>query len=264
MDQRAIDEAIQTYYGSQFDESVRLTTRSAQGALERLRVQEIVTERIAPGSRIIDIGGGTGIHAAPLATAGHRVTLVDPVESHVSQAARHGTFTALVGDARRLDVDDDAFDVALLFGPLYHLSSPEDRLSCLAEAVRVVVPGGLVLAAVIPRLLRHAAVTLAQPLPHPYPAEWVELLERGTPDPGSRFPAGHFHTAASIATELLDAGLEDVELCAIEGVAGIVLEQLPDDDPEVLEAALVLARRTGHLRGTLDLTNHLMAIGRVP
>ncbi|WP_248581751.1 hypothetical protein [Nocardioides sp. InS609-2] len=34
MEQGTIDEAIQAYYGSQFDESARLTSRSAQGALE--------------------------------------------------------------------------------------------------------------------------------------------------------------------------------------------------------------------------------------
>jgi SAM-dependent methyltransferase len=263
MDQAAIDEAIQTYYGNQFDESARLTSRSAQGPLEFIRAQEIITDRIDPRSRILDIGGATGIHAAPLADAGHQVTLIDPIEVQVIAAERHGTFTAQVGDARRLDFEDDTFDAALLFGPLYHLHSPEDRRTCLQEATRVVTAGGLIFAVVIPRFFRHAVVTLVEDIPHPYPREWIDLLEHGTPTPGGRFPAGHFHTAEELETEFLEVGLRDVELCAIEGVAGLALEQIHGDDPELLSAALILARKTGHLPGIRDITNHLMAIGRV-
>ncbi|WP_426244609.1 class I SAM-dependent methyltransferase [Nocardioides sp. LHG3406-4] len=262
MDQARIDAAIQVYYARQFDESARLTSRSAQGALELIRVQEMIADRVGPRSRILDIGGASGVHAARLAEAGHEVTLIDPVEAQVVQARRHGTFTAQVGDARRLRFEGDSFDAALLFGPLYHLHSPEERRTCLEEAARVVVAGGLVFVAAIPRFIRHAMVTLAEDIPHPYPKEWVDLLEHGTPT-GGRFPAGHFHTAEELESELLEAGLHDVELCAIEGVAGLALEQVRDDDPELLAAALTLARKTGHLPGIRDITNHLMAIGRV-
>ncbi len=264
MEQGTIDEAIQAYYGSQFDESARLTSRSAQGALEFIRAQEIITDRIAPHSRILDIGGATGVHAAALADAGHHVTLIDPVGTQVIRAERHGTFTAQVGDARQLEFEADTFDAALLFGPLYHLHSQEERRACLREAVRVVNPDGLIFAAVIPRFIRHAVVTLAEDIPHPYPKEWIALLEHGTPTPGGRFPAGHFHTAEELEADLLDVGLRDVELCAIEGVAGLALEHIRGEDPELLSAALTLARKTGHLPGIRDMSNHLMAIGRVP
>ena len=263
MDQAGIDAAIQDYYTSQFDEAVRLTTRSAQGPLEYLRVQELISDRIAPRSRIVDVGGATGVHAAPLAAAGHEVTLIDPVHAQVDAARRHGTFTALVGDARQLELLTDAFDAALLFGPLYHLSSREDRLACLREAARVVRPGGLLFCAAIPRLCRHASVTLGEPTPHPYPQFLVDLLEFGTPAPGGRFPGGHFHTSEELERELVVAGLLEVEVHAIEGPGGLALEQVPISDAELLAAALTLARATGHLPGVRDLSNHIMAIGGV-
>lgn len=31
-----------------------------------------------PGSRVLDIGGATGLHALPVATDGHDVPLLDP------------------------------------------------------------------------------------------------------------------------------------------------------------------------------------------
>lgn len=264
MDQAAIDAAIQTYYGGQFDEGSRLTTRSAQGPLEFLRTQELVTERIAVGSRVLDVGGGTGIHAAALAASGHDVVLIDPVAGQVDQALRHGTFSAQVGDARQLDFADESFDAVLLFGPLYHLRSKVDRLRCLMEAARVVVPGGLVFAAAIPRFIRHAVITLHLDDADSYPTALVGLLQDGTPPPGGRFPGGHFHTSGELGSELAEAGLVDVELHAVEGVAGIALEEVSGDDPELLEAALVLARKTGQIPGIRDFSNHVMAIGTVP
>jgi SAM-dependent methyltransferase len=206
VEQEEIDAEIQHYYSSVFDEDARLTTRSAQSALEFVRVQELVRDRIAPGSRVLDIGGATGVHAAPLAAAGPEVTLIDPVEAQVAAALRHETFHAEVGDARRLRFADDSFDVALLFGPLYHLQSREDRLAALGEAVRA-----------------------------------------GRPVAGGRFPSGHFHTAEELETELL----------------GLALEQSSDGDEELLQAALTIARRTGHLAGIRDMSNHLMGVGRV-
>lgn len=263
MDQGQLDSAIQDYYASQFNESARLTTRSTQGRLEFIRVQELIAERIAPASHIVDVGGATGVHAAPLAELGHRVTLIDPVESQVLAARESGTFEAVVGDARRLDLPTDAFDVALLFGPLYHLGSAEDRQLCLREAARVVRPGGLVFCSAIPRLVRHAALAIGGTVPRPYPTSWVELLAHGTPVAAGRFPGGHFHTSEELEQELAAAGLGQIELHAIEGVGGLVLGECVLDDSEALDAALTLARRTGHLKVAWDLSNHLMAIGRV-
>lgn len=263
MDQATTDAAIQRYYTHQFDEDARLTTRSAQSAVEFIRVQEIVSGYVGAGSHIIDIGGATGIHAAALASAGHRVVLVDPVESQVDQARRHGTFTAQVGDARHLEFGDNTFDAALLFGPLYHLRSRSDRDAALCEASRVVRHGGQVFVAAIPRLTRHALLTAGQPDLSPYPRELVALLEHGTPTPDGRFPAGHFHTAAGLEREMVAAGLVDVEVHAIEGAVGLALEHLPAGDPELLGAALTIARRTGHLRQVCDISNHVIGIGHV-
>lgn len=263
MNQVHIDTAIQQYYSRAFDEADRLVERSAQGALEFIRTQELVTERIATASRIIDIGGATGVHAAHLADQGHSVVLIDPVQAQVDQAQAHGTFEASVGAARHLDFDDASFDVALLLGPLYHLHHVADRLLCLREASRVVRSGGWVFAAAIPRFGRLADISLGQDVPRPYPQEWVDLLESGVPGSSGRFPAGHFHTGEELAQELTDAGLLDVEVQAIEGPAGLALEQISGTDPDLVEAALAIVRRTGSLPGVRDMTNHMMGMARV-
>src|SRR5205814_7356240 len=56
-----------------------------------------------------------------------------------------------VGDARALEFTDKNVDVVLLLGPLYHLTEQADRARALAEAKRVLKPGGWLFAAVISR-----------------------------------------------------------------------------------------------------------------
>lgn len=264
MDQADLDARIQTYYAHGFAEAERLTVRSAQGRLERERTLELVGARLPAGSRVVDVGGATGVHAAALAALGHQVVLVDPVPEQVAAAARHGTFEAVVGDARDLRLDDDSFDAALVLGPLYHLASREDRLRALSESSRVVRRGGWVFAAAIPRVVRHAAMALGAEVAHPYPADWVALLEHGTAPAWGRFPGAHFHTCEELEGELVEAGLVDVEVGAVEGPDGLAFEHLAEVDEAMHAAALRLVRTVGHLPGVRDLSNHVMGIGRVP
>ena len=46
------------------------------------------------------------------------------------------------GNALCLKEKDNSFDIALLFGPVYHLFSHEDKLKAINEAKRVVKTGG--------------------------------------------------------------------------------------------------------------------------
>ncbi|MEV0672024.1 class I SAM-dependent methyltransferase [Mycobacterium sp. NPDC050441] len=265
MDQPDLDLRIQEYYTSRFTESERLRTRSAQGRLEFERVQELIGARIEPRSRILDVGGATGVHAAALAEQGHEVVLIDPVPDHVAAARRCGTFVADIGDARELAFPDDTFDVVLVFGPLYHIASQHMRIRCIREARRVTRSGGWLFAAVITRFACHAVNTLGREelTGTPYPAELIALLERGDAPASVRFPGGHFHTSEELLQEMATAGLPDAEAHAIEGANGFALEELPDVDEEIHQAALSLVRLSGHLPGIRDMTNHLMGIARI-
>ncbi len=76
-----------------------------------------------------------------------------PAGLHVEQARRASDeqpaaplASATVGDARRLDRPDASVDAALLLGPLYHLTERGDRVAALAEARRVLRPGGVLAA----------------------------------------------------------------------------------------------------------------------
>jgi SAM-dependent methyltransferase len=109
---------IAAYY-QRGEEDQRL--RSGAGRLEYWRTQDVLRRLVPTSSRVLDVGGGSGVHAEWLAEEGHHVELIDPVPLHVAQAERIAGVTARLGDALDLPFPDDTFDVVLLMGPLYHL-----------------------------------------------------------------------------------------------------------------------------------------------
>src|SRR4051812_33436842 len=148
-------DALVEFYASDSHEAGRLVRPNSR--LEFLRTQELLRARLPqPPAHVLDVGGGTGVHAAWLTADGYRVTLIDVVPDHVRRALERCTqpsqfFTAQVGDARVLDFPDGSADACLLLGPLYHLQDRGDRMKALAEARRVVRSGGIVCAAAISR-----------------------------------------------------------------------------------------------------------------
>ena len=260
--QAALDEKIQHYYAGGA-EAARLTTRSVGGQIEGERIRAELAALPVP-SRILDVGGGTGVHAAWLAERGHEVTILDPVPEQVEIAAREGTFNAKRGDARALGQDDASFDTVLMFGPLYHLSSPADRLTALTEAHRVLRPGGLLLVSAISRvnnfldgILGHGGTDTTD--------EEVAVLRGGDwTNPGEGFPGGHFHTAAELREELASAGFPDARVRGLE-MPSIAVELYPADDELRALCTAVLERMDAldpdGRRAALiaDLTPHLLA-----
>ena len=77
--------------------------------------------------------------------------LLEMVQQARQQAGEPPGFEATVGDARDLAEPDESADAVLLLGPLYHLPARDDRMKALAEAHRVLRPGGFLAAAAISR-----------------------------------------------------------------------------------------------------------------
>ena len=141
-----VDRRVLARYES-YDEDARLW-RPGLGDLVRLRTWEILDRFVPAGGRVLDVGGGPGTHAAHLAARGDAVTLIDPVPRHVAQARARAVdrgaapFAVCLGDATRLPMPSGSVDTVVLMGPLYHLAERADRLVALAEARRVLRPGG--------------------------------------------------------------------------------------------------------------------------
>jgi ubiquinone/menaquinone biosynthesis C-methylase UbiE len=137
----AMEEIISFYTENPDDD--RLS--QGLGALEFARTKDILLRHLGGGRQtVLDVGGGTGVYAEWLSELGHETHVVDITP-------RPGIRSAEVGDARHLRWPDGSVDVLLLLGPLYHLVDTEDRARALAEAHRVLRPGGIAFVAAICR-----------------------------------------------------------------------------------------------------------------
>ena len=99
--------------------------------------------------KILDIGAGTGRYSVALSNEGYDVTAVELVKYNLGILKSKGSnVKAMQGNALNLKkLEDDTFDVTLLFGPMYHLFGQEDKKKALSEAKRVTKPGGVILVA---------------------------------------------------------------------------------------------------------------------
>ena len=92
----------------------------------------------APGRRLADIGGGTGNYAEALRDDGWDPVVIDREPAMLARAAAKGLET-VEADAQRLPLPDAGFDAVMLVSMLHHV---EDPAAALAEAQRVLRPGG--------------------------------------------------------------------------------------------------------------------------
>ncbi|MEV0677407.1 class I SAM-dependent methyltransferase [Actinosynnema sp. NPDC050436] len=250
------------HYTAEFDEDDRLH-RTPHGRLELLRTQELVRRHLTAPARVLDVGGGTGVHARWLASDGHAVHLVDVVPAHVDSASRLPGVTAAVGDARDLPVADGSADVVMLMGPLYHLVSAEDRARALAEARRALRPGGVLVAAAISRYLSVLETGSSGTLTPELVGRVGEVLATGRYDGHVGFTETHWHTAAGLRDELTAAGFRDVVVHGVEGPAWPALDVLgTDGSADRLDAALRCARLVETDPLLINASAHFLAFAR--
>ncbi|MGH9049281.1 MAG: class I SAM-dependent methyltransferase [Acidimicrobiia bacterium] len=257
-----LDPDVVAYYDAGNEER-RLTTI---GRLEFVRTQELLTRFLpSPPARVVDVGGGAGIHALPLVERGYELHLVDPMPLHVERARAAGVRNATIGDARRLELDDAWADAALLLGPLYHLTRRDDRIAALREAYRVVRAGGVLCAAVISRFASTLDGLVRGFLDE---AGFEEIVERDVAEgvhlnPTRRegwFTTAYFHHPGEVGDELAAAGWEVTSVVAVEGPAAL-LRDVDDrlDDHERRERLLRATRRIEADPSMLGATGHLLA-----
>ena len=135
-----------------YDEDSRLSMK--HGAVEFLTTMRYIEAYITPGSRVLEIGAGTGRYSHALARQGYQVDAVELVPHNIEVFRKHTRpeehVTITQGNALDLSAfPDNQYDITLLLGPLYHLYNQEDKRQALGEAIRVTKQGGVIIAAYV-------------------------------------------------------------------------------------------------------------------
>ena len=150
---------LEQYY-NKFNEEKRLNSRHGQMEYRVTmkyihkyldRLMEEFEYASKSDLQILDIGAGTGRYSVPLCEEGYRVTAVELVKYNLGiLKQKKSNVNAMQGNALHLKkLMSDTFDITLLFGPMYHLLTREEKIKALSEAKRVTKPGGIILVAYV-------------------------------------------------------------------------------------------------------------------
>lgn len=221
-------DAVAAYYES-FDEWGRLDT--PEGRLEFERTMALISPLVPVPSRILDLGGGPGRYTIALAGLGHACQLVDLSPRLVREARERVAAAGLSeraadpmeGTATDLShFSDDSFDAVLALGPFYHLVREPDRRMAMRECARVLRPGGILIAAFIPRLsgaadlIGRAAQSTGQVRAKTYRKALSEGVFENASDVG--FQGGFYMEPSDAVTLAQAAGMADVRIVSIRSL----------------------------------------------
>jgi S-adenosylmethionine-dependent methyltransferase len=190
---------------------------------------------------VVDVGGGTGGFAVPLAQAGHRVTVIDAspdalaaLVRRASEAGVRDLVTAAQGDADALAdlVEPRSADLVLCHSLLEVVDDPTAVVKSLAALLR---PAGA--ASVL--VANRAAAVLARAITGHLSGAMALLDDPHGGDPPGARPRDSLRRRYDVATAvslLESAGLAVEEIHGVRVVADLVPGTVADADPQALLA----------------------------
>lgn len=140
------EENLIKYY-NKFNEDKRLSRR--HGQVEYITAMKYIHKYLSKmnNPKILDIGAGTGKYSIALSNEGYDVTAIELVKHNLmTLKSKNSNIKAFQGNAINLKkFEDKTFDMILLFGPMYHLISDDEKLMALFEAKRILKDDGIIL-----------------------------------------------------------------------------------------------------------------------
>ncbi|NUO91186.1 MAG: class I SAM-dependent methyltransferase [Dermatophilaceae bacterium] len=197
------------------------------------RIADECGERLGRPLEVLDLGGGTGGVAVPLAEAGHRVTVVDPSPDALASLARRAREAGIEGRVTGVQGDGDSLygilagrhvDLVCCHGTLEFVDDPAATLRAIAQALG---QDGVLSLLVSGRL----AVVFAKAIAGEFTQARAALV-----DPSGRWgstdPLPRRFDVEQLETLLADAGFTDVVVRGTNILGHLVPASLIDSEAD--------------------------------
>ena len=263
------EDVVRHYYNENAEhEWARLETDRVEFAITMRALEEYLPP--AP-RRALDIGGGPGRYSIELARRGYAVTLADFSASELAiartRADEAGVELQIAEcDARDLSqFSDKSFDAVLMMGPLYHLLDAADRAKAIAEAMRVLVPGGRYFAAYITRtaVLRFWAKYDPMRVASDR-ARYHDHLHTGEVRDNFGFTDVYLAHPTEITPAMEAAGFTTLDLIGCEGVISMIRENVNELTGDAWDTWIDLNYTLAKDPSNHGTSEHLLYVGAKP
>lgn len=265
-------DAVAQFYQSYNEDSRFERPSRAVEYVTTIHIIDTWLSHLPPASSILDSGAGSGVYALHYATQGHFVTAIDITPKHIEQiqakiiqSKQVLSVQAEVGNAVHLShYADQSFDMVLCLGPYYHLTSAEDRASCLSESMRVLRPGGILIVAYINKYSIVPMLAVKEPS---YMRSSVieKVLQEGVFYDGE---ADSFWTDLYVTSpeqmehDLLSAQAEIVDHAGADGITHTIDGSIDAMDEDRYTTWINYHFQTCRERSILGLSTHGLIVGR--
>lgn len=226
-------------------------------------------ERVAAAGggtlEVLDVGGGTGGFAVPLAERGHRVTVLEPspdalasLDRRVAEAGVGDRIRAVQGDASNIRdvVAGGRVDAVLCHGVLEYVEEPAEVAADLAAALR---SGGL--ASVL--VANRNAVVLSRAV-----AGHIAEARHALDDPagrwGSRDPLPRRFAPAEVAELVGSAGLAIISTHGVRVFSDLVPSAVMEGEAAAFEALVDLETAVSEHPAFLAVANRVHVLATRP
>lgn len=256
---------LEEYY-NKFNEEKRLNSRHGQvefiTSMQYIHkyLDRLTGERPHCRMKVLDIGAGTGRYSIPLAEEGYEVTAVELVKHNLGRLKQKcDKVRAIQGNALNLKkLENDTFDLTLLFGPMYHLHGEEEKLQALLEAKRVTKPGGIILVAYI--MNEYSVLTYAFKEHHIKEALETGMLDENFHCTPKANPLYSFVRLEDMEELNQRAGLSRVQVISADGPANHMRTVLNGLDEEEFQAFIRYHLTTCERQDLMGAAGHTVDI----
>ena len=241
-----------------FDEDKRLN-HSKAARVEFLTTVRYIEKYLKVGDKILDVGAGAGEYSLYFARKGYEVSALELADANIAAFKKklkpEDDVDLVQGNALDLSrYADKSFDVVLLFGPLYHLKSDDDKQKCISEAKRVCKDDGKIFFAFISNdfvFLTEFAYDVNYFSNGDYDKETFKLND---------FPFV-FHTVGAARKLLSNSSINILHEVASDGASELLaakINEMSDEDyAQYLRYHFYICEKPE----LLGMTNHLLFVG---